>query len=76
MIFNYEMLLSSISSNYPGEKLENKITSFCRDSEVKIYRFKKALENKTCFQSDEIMRMANILNIKKEEIGNYFFSSK
>lgn len=76
MIFNYDMLLSSIDNLYSGEKLENKITHFCRESAVKVYRFKRALENRAYFMSDEIKRMTNVLGIKKEEIGTYFFNYK
>lgn len=71
--FNYEMLIESINRNYKGEKIEYKINKFCKDSKIKIYRFRRIIEAKAYFQSDEIYRIINLLGIKIDEISDYFF---
>lgn len=71
--FDYRLLLDVIDSKYEGDKIEIKINKFCKDSFIKIYRFKKILEDKAYFQSDEIYRISKILNISFDDISKYFF---
>lgn len=71
--FNYVLLLNNIDKKYKGDKIEYKINEFCRDTKIKIYRFKRILESKAYFQNDEMYRIMNHLEIKENEIGEYFF---
>ena len=74
MLFNYEKLLKLIDAHYNMSKMEYKIMALSKDIRVKIYRLKNILDNKSYFQTDEIMRICEILNIKEEDIVDYFFS--
>ena len=74
MLFNYGKLLKLIDAHYNMSKMEYKIMALSKDIRVKIYRLKNILDNKSYFQTDEIMRICEILNIKEEDIVDYFFS--
>ena len=74
MMFNYDLLLKKIDEVYKESKFEYKLVHFSKDAKIKIYRLKRIIEGKAYFQSDEIMRVKDILNISK--IEEYFFILK
>lgn len=68
---------------YDFSKLRGKIRevckteeNWCRQMEFSNYTQNSRLNNKLCFKSDEIIKCCEILKIKKEEIGEYFFTVK
>lgn len=76
MKFNYELLLKKIDDHYNMSKLEYKITALSKDIKVKIYRFRNILNNKAYFETDEIVRICEILGIPNKEIPKYFINIK
>lgn len=75
VIFNYDLLLSKIDEKYEGSTLAIKITKFCKDIKMKIYRFRKITEgSKYYFQADEILKMKEVLNITDTDL--YFLNRK
>lgn len=72
--FNHDILIKRIDKKYEGEKIENKISLFCKECKLKPYRFKRVIEGYGYFQTDEIYRMVNILDLKKNDIVDYFFN--
>ena len=76
MEFNHKLLLKKIDDHYNMSKLEFKINALSKDIKVKIYRLRNILENESHFETDEIVRICEVLDIKKEEILKYFFNYK
>ena len=61
--------------DYEGNTIEQKIVRFCKDIKIKVYRFKRIIENKPkCyFMSDEIIRIMKKLKIQENKIAEFFF---
>ena len=75
MKLDYSYLLDCINSYYKDNTIEKKIVRFCKDIKIKVYRFKRIIENKPkCyFMSDEIIRIMKKLNIQENKISKCFF---
>ena len=75
MKLDYSCLLECIDSGYEGNTIEQKIVRFCKEIKIKVYRFKRIIENKPkCyFMSDEIIRIIKKLNIQENKIAECFF---
>ena len=75
MKLDYSCLLECINSRYEGNTIEQKIVRFCKDIKIKVYRFKRIIENKPkCyFMSDEIIRIMKKLKIQENKIAEFFF---
>ena len=70
MSYNYNKLRGIIREKFGTEgKFAKKINRDCST-------FSKKINNKGEFTSDEIFRMAELLDIPNDEIGTYFFSQK
>ena len=76
MKLDYSFLLEKINNHYEANTIEQKIVKFCKDVKIKIYRFKRIIENKPkCyFMIDEMLRSIKVLKIKNNEIGKCFFT--
>ena len=73
---NYALLLKKIDKHYSASKLEYKVMMLSKDIKVKIYRLKKIIDGESFFQTDEILRICEVLDVPKEEILKYFFNYK
>lgn len=72
--YNHSLLLKEIDKQYEGSNIAIKITKFCKDVKIKLYRFKRVVEqNKGCFLINEVDSMKKILNISDTD---HFFLNK
>lgn len=74
MKLDYSLLIDKVDNHYKASSIDKKIVMLCKEAKIKLYRFKRIIENKPkCyFMNDEILRIVRILNIKNNDISNCF----
>ncbi|MDD2496230.1 MAG: DUF739 family protein [Tissierellia bacterium] len=70
MSFNYSKLKGKIIENYGTQ------AAFARGMNMSERTLSLKLNNKIYFRQDEIIKAASLLNIRAEEIREYFFIIK
>lgn len=70
MVFDYQKLRGRITERYGSQ------TKFAKAFDVSKNTFSQKMNNKVRFTSDDIMKISDMLEIPKEQIGIYFFSQK
>lgn len=75
MRLDYSFLISKINSHYKATTIEQKIVMLCKDAKIKLFRFKRIIENipKCYFLNDEMFRIIKTLGLKPNEINKCFF---
>jgi len=68
--FDYSKLRGRIVEKYGTQ------SNFVENFGVSENSFSRKMNNKSRFSSDDIVRMTAMLDIKKEDIGAYFFTPK
>lgn len=69
MKFDYNKLRGRIIEKYGNQ------ASFAQAYGVSENTLSKKMNNKTRFNSDDIIKMSKMLDIGKDEVGSYFFST-
>lgn len=70
MAFDYSKLKGRITEKYGTQE------RFAKEYGVTKQSISMKMNNKRRFTSDEIIGISKMLEIKKEEIGEYFFTKK
>lgn len=70
MAFDYRKLKGRIVEKYGSQ------TRFVKKYGISENSFSMKMNNKTRFSSDDIVKMSEMLDIPKEEVGEYFFTEK
>jgi len=70
MSFNYRKLRGRIIEKYGSQ------SAFVESFGVSDNTFSQKMNNKVRFSSDDIVRISELLDIEKTEIGTYFFEEK
>ena len=70
MSFDYNKLKARIVEKYGNQ------TNFVKAFGVSENTFSRKMNNKNRFTSDDIVKIAEMLDIEKEYIGIYFFTPK
>ena len=70
MAFDYARLKGRIVEKYGTQ------ANFVRVFGISENSFSLKMNNKSRFSSDDIIRMTEMLDIEKEEVGKYFFTLK
>lgn len=69
-MFDYTRLLTRIAQVYGGTE------GIPEALGISMYAFMNKLNNKSQFKQGEILTLVNALEIKKEDIYDYFFTQK
>lgn len=70
MAFDYARLKGRIIEKYGTQ------SNFVRAFGISENSFSLKMNNKSRFSSDDIIKMTEMLDIEKEEVGKYFFTLK
>lgn len=70
MAFDYARLKGRIIEKYGTQ------TKFVKVFGISENSFSLKMNNKSRFTSDDIIKMIKLLEIKKEDVGEYFFTPK
>lgn len=70
MTFDYRKLRGKIVEKYGSQ------TAFVLEYGVSENTFSMKMNNKVRFTSDDIVKISEMLDIPKEEVGIYFFTQK
>lgn len=70
MAFDYARLKGRIIEKYGTQ------TKFVKVFGISENSFSLKMNNKSRFTSDDIIKMTKLLEIKKEDVGEYFFTPK
>lgn len=70
MAFDYSKLKGKIVEKYGNQ------TNFVKEFGVSENTFSRKMNNKVRFTPDDIIKISYMLNISKDEIGEYFFIEK
>ena len=77
MEFNYSFLIDIINKKYNHLTLNQNIESFCKEvGRFTSYRFKRILNNKANFNNADIVKIASVLLLNKDDIINCFLTVK
>lgn len=68
--FDYSKLKGRIIEKYGSQ------SAFVSEYGVSENTFSKKMNNKVRFTSDDIIKISKMLEIKKEDVGAYFFTLK
>lgn len=70
MSFDYSKLKGKIIEKFGSQ------TAFAKEYGISENSFSLKMNNKTAFSVDDIVKICSMLNIARDDVGDYFFTPK
>lgn len=74
--FDYTFLIQKVEERYRGKDFVDKSASMCNRAKVKIFSLREAMKDKYYFNTQEVYRMKNEMELTDEETIKMFYTIK